>query len=178
MGILPRLAKRHEDWLRMARSFGLDRDDAHDLVQDMYLRLHQYVDNPEKLEYGDDDVNTFFVYITLRNMYLREMTNRARIKFVSIEEFDDKEEIYNIESDQALTVLLEAVKDEVSKWDWYDNKLFTIYHDGDVSLRKLSEATKISLRSIYNTLKNGRDKIKANCDNEYQTWAEAKGVRG
>jgi predicted DNA-binding protein YlxM (UPF0122 family) len=111
-------------------------------------------------------------------MYLREMTNRARIKFVSIEEFDDKEEIYNIESDQALTVLLEAVKDEVSKWDWYDNKLFTIYHDGDVSLRKLSEATKISLRSIYNTLKNGRDKIKANCDNEYQTWAEAKGVRG
>jgi hypothetical protein len=73
------------------------------------------VDNPEKLEYGDDDVNTFFVYITLRNMYLREMTNRARIKFVSIEEFDDKEEIYNIESDQALTLLLEAVNGEVSK---------------------------------------------------------------
>jgi hypothetical protein len=142
----------------MARSFGLDRDDAHDLVQDMYLRLHQYVDNPEKLEYGNDDVNTFFVYITLRNMYLREMTNRARIKFVSIEEFDDKEEIYNIESDQALTVLLEA--------------------DGDVSLRKLSEATKISLRSIYNTLKNGRDRIKTSCDTEYQTWAEAKGIRG
>jgi len=177
MGILPRLAKRHEDWLRMARSFGLDRDDAHDLVQDMYLRLYQYVDNPEKLEYGDDDVNTFFVYITLRNMYLREMTNRARIKFVSIEEFDDKEEIYNIESDQALTVLLDAVKGEVSKWDWYDNKLFTIYHDGDVSLRKLSEATKISLRSIYNTLKNGRDRIKTSCDQEYQTWAEAKGSR-
>jgi len=115
----------------MAKSFGLDRDDAHDLVQDMYLRLHQYVDNPEKLEYGDDDVNTFFVYITLRNMYLREMTQRARIKFVSIEEFDDKEEIYNIESDQALTLLLEAVNGEVSKWDWYDNKLFTIYHNVD-----------------------------------------------
>jgi DNA-directed RNA polymerase specialized sigma24 family protein len=161
----------------MARSFGLDRDDAHDLVQDMYLRLHQYVDNPEKLEYGDDDVNTFFVYVTMRNMYLREITQKARIKFVSIDEFDDKEEVYNVDSDQALTALLEVVHKEVNKWDWYDNKLFTIYHDGDISLRKLSDATKISLRSIYNTLKNGKDRIKTSCDTEYQAWAKAKGIR-
>lgn len=161
----------------MARSFGLDRDDAHDLVQDMYLRLHQYVDNPEKLEYGKDDVNTFFVYITLRNMYLRDITQKSRYKFVSIEEFDDKEEVYNLDSDAAITELITAVYNEVNKWDWYDNKLFTIYHDGDVSLRKLSNTTKISLRSIYNTLKNGRDKIKSSCDKEYQTWAEAKRSR-
>jgi len=86
--LLERLAERHADWIRMAKSFGADYDTAQDLVQDMYIRLYTYVKDFEKIRYGEEP-NTFFVYITLRNLYLRQQQQAA--KFVSIEEFDDIE---------------------------------------------------------------------------------------
>jgi RNA polymerase sigma factor (sigma-70 family) len=173
--LLERLAERHADWIRMAKSFGADYDTAQDLVQDMYIRMYTYVKDFEKIRYGDEP-NTFFVYITLRNLYLRQQQQAAR--FVSIEEFDDIDEVHDLESDLAFTELAEAVKMEVARWDWYDNKLFTLYHDSNVSMRKLSSDTKISLRSIYHTLKNGRERIKSSCEEEYQTWSKAKRSRG
>ena len=40
--ILHILAKRHNEWLNMAKSFKLNDSDANELVQDMYLRMYDY----------------------------------------------------------------------------------------------------------------------------------------
>ena len=40
--ILDILAKRHNEWLNMAKSFKLDTNDANELVQDMYIRMYDY----------------------------------------------------------------------------------------------------------------------------------------
>lgn len=54
----------------MAMSFGCEVDQANELVQEMYIRLHRYVENPEKITYKNDQINTFYIYVTLRNLYL------------------------------------------------------------------------------------------------------------
>lgn len=53
----------------MARSFGTEKHEAEDLVQEMYLRMYKYVENPEKIMYNDKEVNTYFVFVVLRNLF-------------------------------------------------------------------------------------------------------------
>jgi DNA-directed RNA polymerase specialized sigma24 family protein len=68
--VIDLVAEKHDDWIHMARSFGCSEDDANELVQEMYLRIHRYVESPEKIMYNETEVNTFYIYVTLRNLFL------------------------------------------------------------------------------------------------------------
>lgn len=173
--MLEALAEKHKDWLKMLNSFGCERNLAEDIVQEMYLRLHKYVEDPERIMYGEE-VNTYFVYITLRNMYATIQRMKRKVKFVSIEELPEElmYEEPNIESLEEFDKLIDTIWDNVEDWHWYDKKLFEIYHNSPMSIRSIAEETKISARSIFNTLKNGKERIQLDCENAYQTWKEAK----
>jgi DNA-directed RNA polymerase specialized sigma24 family protein len=151
----------------MAMSFGADRDAAQDLVQDMYLRMHKYVENPERIMYNEDEVNTYFVFVVLRNLFA---TSQKAMFFDQLDEIDGELQEPNYDMEEAHNNLLEDVWEEVEGWHWYDTKLFKLYHNTDMTIKKISEETKISERSIWNTLDNGRKRIKANCQEAYQAW--------
>ena len=69
--LIDKLADKHEDWIRMAKSFGADIEQSNELVQLMYIRLVKYVDaDSERIMYTKDEVNTYYVYVTLRNLFL------------------------------------------------------------------------------------------------------------
>ena len=74
----------------MVKSFGADQDLANDIVQEMYVRLYKYVGEPEKIMYNEQEVNTFFVYVTLRNMYATLMKAKSRIEFVDVSQLEDE----------------------------------------------------------------------------------------
>ena len=74
----------------MARSFGADQELAQDIVQEMYVRLYKYVDEAEKIMYNETEVNTFFVYVTLRNMYTTLMKAKARFEFIDVSTLEDE----------------------------------------------------------------------------------------
>ena len=170
--ILEILSKKHNEWLRMAMSFGADRDTAQDLVQDMYLRMHKYVENPERIMYNEDEVNTYFVFVVLRNLFV---TSQKSMSFDTLEEIDGEITEPNYESENAYNRLIDEIWQEVDEWHWYDTKLFKLYHNTDMTIKKISEETKISERSIWNTLDNGRKRIQANRKEAYQAWkAEQK----
>jgi RNA polymerase sigma factor (sigma-70 family) len=156
----------------MARSFGANKDVAEDLVQEMYLRLYDYVDNVDRIMYNEKEVNTFFVYVTLRNLYGYLMKAKSRITIVEIDELSDELlfEEANIEAEHRMVELYDQIWESVDDWHWYDKKLFDIYHNGDMSIRKLSEETNISARSIWNTLDNGRKRIQEAHKEAYQSW--------
>ena len=42
------LAEKHNDWLNMAKSFGVSLEDANELVQQMYIRITDYVGDVKK----------------------------------------------------------------------------------------------------------------------------------
>lgn len=171
--ILELLSKRHNEWLRMAMSFGADKDTAEDLVQDMYLRMYKYVDNPERIMYNEDEVNTYFVFVVLRNLYI---TSQKSMSFERLEELDGELQEANYQMEEAHNNLLNELWEEVESWHWYDAKLFKLYHNTDMTIKKISEETKISERSIWNTLDNGRKRIQTNCKEAYEAWkASQKG---
>ncbi len=156
----------------MARSFGANKDVAEDLVQEMYLRLYDYVDNVDRIMYNEKEVNTFFVYVTLRNLYGYLMKAKSRITIVEIDDLSDELlfEEANIEAEHRMVELYDQIWESVDDWHWYDKKLFDIYHNSDMSIRKLSEETNISARSIWNTLDNGRKRIQEAHKEAYQSW--------
>ena len=93
----------------MARSFGADQELAQDIVQEMYVRLYKYVDDAEKIMYNETEVNTFFVYVTLRNMYTSLMKAKARFEFVDVSTLEDELifEEANVEAENELQTLYE-----------------------------------------------------------------------
>lgn len=161
MELLSILAKRHEDWLRMATS--LKADIPEDTVQEMYLRLHKYVDDPKRICYEHDEPNTFYVYCTIKNIIHNE--NKAKQKepeLLSTEEIRQQSDnlLHDEPYDHDTDDVLEIIESEVDEWYWYDRDLFRIYFNDGLSIRKLSAATRISSTSIFNTIKNGKTKIK------------------
>jgi len=143
----------------MAKSFGVTEDDANELVQEMYLRLHKYVDNSERIMYNDDEVNTFYVYVTLRNIYLsgtKKVRLYGRIDDYALPAYED----VDIEKEMAFEKIVGSIRAEVDTWYWYDKKLWQIHFDNQKSMRSISTDTTISLSSIFNTLKRCKKKIK------------------
>ena len=53
----------------MGLSMGIPKHLVEDFVQEMYLRLNKYVKNPDKIMYNETEVNKFYVYITIKNLY-------------------------------------------------------------------------------------------------------------
>lgn len=173
--ILDLLAEKHIDWIKMVQSFGCDPNLAEDIVQEMYLRLYKYVDDPERIMYGEE-VNTYFVYITLRNMYSTIKRMQSKIDFVDMNDVEEELifEETNYEQFESFDELIEKIWEDVEHWHWYDKKMFEIYHNSPMSIRTIADETKISARSIFNTLKNGRERIQDICEETYQAWKASK----
>lgn len=172
MNLLELLALKHKDWIRMVKSFGCPAHLSEDIVQEMYLRMYKYVGKPERIMFNETEVNTFFVYITLRNMYADYAKAKNKISYT-----DDlpasRYDTDPVEQEDALADLVGSIWAEVETWHWYDKKLFTVYINSGMSMRDLSSETTISLRSIFNTLKNAKERIQTNCKHDYETYKEA-----
>jgi len=67
--VLEVLAPRHKEWVYMATSFGVNKSDGEELVSGMYLKLHDYVKDVERIMYSESEVNTFYVYKTIQNLF-------------------------------------------------------------------------------------------------------------
>lgn len=169
MNILELLATRHEDWIRMANSFGLDSEDSEDLVQDMYVKMYDFSET-DKIRYGDNDVNTFYVYITMRNLFYDNKKKEVnKVDITEVKSIAQEEDQYDKE---ALEHLLESMNECIEEMHWYNKKIFEIYYGKGETIRELSQGSKISPNSIFNTLKNVREEIKATCKKGYEDYTK------
>jgi len=178
MRVIDILADKHEDWLNMAKSFGVSDDDANELVQQMYIRITDYVSDVEKILYNETEVNTYYVYVTLRNLYLRHH-HKNNPKEVYLEEQEDIDQITPVENIKEQKEKFDEIFDKIDNitkdWYWYDKRIFNIHFYDEMSMRKISRETKISLSSIFNTLSNGKEKIRKGAIEEYRKYIKSKG---
>jgi DNA-directed RNA polymerase specialized sigma24 family protein len=65
----------------------------------------------------------------------------------------------DFEFETEFTKKLDAVEQAKDQMNWYDLKLFELYHNEGLSIRKLSKETRISASSIFNTLRNAKSEI-------------------
>ena len=173
------LAEKHNDWLNMAKSFGVSLEDANELVQQMYIRITDYVGDVKKILYSKSEVNTYYVYVTLRNLYLsKHHLGRKNTVYIDdgyamdldVLQIPDSVEEQKLHFDEIFDKIEHITKD----WYWYDKKIFNIHFYNEMSMRKISRETKISLSSIFNTLSNVKQKIREGAINEYRKYLKSK----
>jgi DNA-directed RNA polymerase specialized sigma24 family protein len=168
------LADKHHDWINMAKSFGVSDDSANELVQQMYIRIHKYVEDKDKILYDKDEVNTFYIYVTLRNLYLSRFHEVGTTYFVMEEHIEPPYEPINMEREEKFNTLVEKIDSVTRDWYWYDKKLWDVYFYWRKSMRDIAKETKISLSSIFNTLTHGKKKIRDKVQNEYEDYKRSR----
>ena len=152
--MLEKLAQHHVLWIKMLVNLGCDVEDAKDLVQDMYIRLHDLVKDPKRIMYGDQ-VNRYYVWITLRNMYFSSLKKKRNNIFYELRDSDDVElNEYDSLEDSAFLFLESQIESITSKWEIYDKRLFELYFMQGLSLRAISKGSKIGLTSIHTSVLN------------------------
>ena len=175
------LSKYHKLWVSMGLSMGIPQHLVEDFVQEMYLRLNKYIKNPEKIMYNETDVNKFYVYITIKNLYNDYLKERNRHQVVRLDDIEVTFEVVEpttegqlkaeIEKQKAEEKLVDLIQQEVSSWDrWYDQKLFKVYYETDISMRKLSADTNISVTSIFNSCKNYKQILNTKLAEDFQDY--------
>jgi len=167
MNALTILSKHHKEWVGIVKGFG-EVDYADDVVQDVYLRLHKY-EYLEKI-IKDGEPNRALMWIMLRNA--THTNNKKYFKeLICVDELRDvADEAPEVEKHEAYERLDARIKQEILNWHWYDTKLFTLYLKEDMSMRDIASETNISLTSIYNTLKNCKERLRENVGDDWEDF--------
>jgi DNA-directed RNA polymerase specialized sigma24 family protein len=167
---LEKLASKHSTWLGLVKSMGCNPAYVEDVVQDAYIRVYEYLEKGVDISYGEDDVNDFYMYMTLRSIYL----NQSKRKCVSNETLDIqedaldfvlgnlREEFSDVEKEDAFNRLINSIFKEVNQWDFYSRNVFIAYFTTGLSLDKLSRDTGIGRSSLYNSIRRYREIIREN----------------
>jgi DNA-directed RNA polymerase specialized sigma24 family protein len=170
MNWIEQVAQHHKEYIKTIKSFG-EEFYAEDLVQEMYIRFINK--NKEKAVIVNGQVNRYYVYLTLRSLFVDFHRQKSRIIKVGLDDILTLEQIDELEEHEGFSRLLKKVDSEVKTWEWYDQMLFNLYKDSDRSMREISNGTNISLRSIFCTLKNCKERIKDNVHEDYLDYVNA-----
>ena len=165
---LEKVAEHHKDYVEVVQKFG-ETFLAEDIVQEAYLRMLKYC-KPENI-ITKGKVNKSYVYFVIRNIYIDYLKERDKYQIVSIENLHYlTSEEYEEQKHEAYLTILNKIKEESCSWHWYDKRLFEIYKDSGKSIRQLSNETNISVKSIFQTLKHCKQRIKENVGEDYTDY--------
>ena len=162
MTTLQKIASKHNDWVRIVKSFGCEGDKCEDIVQEMYLKVHTLISNGTDISYGDE-INHFYIYRMLRSLFIDLCRKEAKITKVNVdylEKYIQEEEVIQYKDIEGKMKELDSVLDKVY---WYDKKVFDLI-SGGMSIAELSKNSGISYYSLYNTYKNVKNIIKENIE--------------
>ena len=167
MRILELLAAKHDTWVEITMSFGLDKMTAEDIVQNMYIKIHGWSEKNKdktKIMYNKDEVNYYFVFKTLRTLfydYTRKVSRRAKYSEKASKSLSE-DYIYDLID---VEIKEHHLKEVLERMHWYDKKVFDLVYKENISMLQLSEMTGISYYSIYRTIQKVKRTIKKNiCD--------------
>jgi DNA-directed RNA polymerase specialized sigma24 family protein len=174
--ILDVLFLKHETWIKYVKSFGCPDDIAEDFVQEMYIKIYDYSQKKNNdLMYNLNEVNYFFIYVTLKNLYYDTKRQSKKQMYV---DFDDNIELFEEEyCEEKINFQKEAINiwivkldqkikdldiDEYSKKSVslnYYKYIFEKVFVQQTSVSDLSREIGITYWSLRNTLNNIKRQI-------------------
>lgn len=160
------VAKHHKDWVKIVNSFG-EYDYAEDIVQEMYIAIHKYT-TPDKI-IKNGEVSKGYIFFTLRSLYYQFYNAKNKVNKISLDNVQ-LEYSNDIEQEEAFAKVCNLMDNYIEDWHWYDQKLFKLYRDTDMSIRKIAKETGISWVSIFNTLKKCKKDIKDKFKEDYDDY--------
>ena len=154
MSILHEICKGHSKWVRMAQKF--DYDNAEDLVQEMYLKIHNL--NPT-------EVNEVYIYRTIKSIFVDDYKKKKLTAFPlrggdipeMPDESENEDELELSEIPLTCTELLVLKKLYGYTTENADTLQITV-HKG-MSLLSISKEVNLSYMVLYRALKTAKKKI-------------------
>jgi len=168
------IAKRHIEWIKIAKYLGANRDEVDDMVQTMYLKLGE-------IQIKEGSLNRFANYNgTINTIYLFKMLHNA---FIDIKRAENKtiphqDQFNPVESPEmaeyAHGALMDEVKKAIDELRDYDQMLLELHFVYGHSMRDIEKRTGIPTHSVFNSIKNAKQFIKQRTKTKYQIYAEEK----
>jgi DNA-directed RNA polymerase specialized sigma24 family protein len=135
--MLDELVKKDAYWRRIAFNICKNKYLADDIVQDMYVRLHNI----------DKKINDWFVVITMRNIFIdhiREEKHTTELPLYCLEDENNEYDLCDRELD-----LIDSLK-------WWEKELIEMSYDN--SLRQIEKQLNIDHSFIYRVVLKSRNK--------------------
>tara|TARA_R110000822_G_scaffold37245_2_gene104418 strand:- start:3901 stop:4386 length:486 start_codon:yes stop_codon:yes gene_type:complete len=146
--VISLIAKDHKKWTRIVESFGAKHPE--DIVQEMYLKIYDWKGKYDKtLMYNETEINYFFIFKVLRNLFLDEVKKKKREFSLETNIVDPC--IYDNTFDYIERV--DLIKKNISEWNMYERKIYELVFIENKSMLELSNLTGIDYYSIYRTVK-------------------------
>jgi RNA polymerase sigma factor (sigma-70 family) len=142
MSILDELSKKDKEWRKAAYVICKDKMLADDLVQDMYFKLM----NRTKW-------NDYFVFITLRNLFLDHLRKQKDIRIEELHYIEDRTEVFEPDDEE------QKILDAFDKLDWVQKELLLERANG-MSLRDIQKRYNINYGYTYRETTKAKDIIK------------------
>jgi RNA polymerase sigma factor (sigma-70 family) len=175
---LQEIARKHKEWIKIAIYQGASKDDADDIVQTMYLRLGEMEIKEgglHRITNVNGQINTVYVFRILGNLVVdTSKKNKEEIGYNETYE-NFVAEIPN-EEEEAYQELVEKVKNSIYEMHPYTQMLLELHLVHNMSMRQIEKKTEIPTHSIFNTIKNAKQKIKKQTGSEYQRFIEERNL--
>ena len=143
----------HAKWINTTLKFGCTKEEAEDIVGNMYVIIGTMLNKGLDISYGDQ-VNYYYIYKTLKTSFLQMVNRKNKQKNVSLDLVLDIESGDYIDYKEMDSI----VADELDTLHWYDKKVFELIQN-DYSITELSNKTNISYHSLYNTYRKTKKKL-------------------
>jgi DNA-directed RNA polymerase specialized sigma24 family protein len=147
------VAVKNDDWIRIAISFGLNKQTAEDLVQEMYIKIFLKLKDGTDIMYDNNEINYYYIFNTLRWLFLDLKRKHKNIYKISIDNLQI--ESYDVNYDETV----KKVQKALSNMYWYDRKVFEVINNGE-SVAEFSRKSLIEYYELYNTHKKVKNKLK------------------
>jgi len=182
VNILTKIAKHHKTWLSYLYSLGCNEAIAEDIIQEMYIKVDAYIKKHNAdIMFNDNEVNYYFFWVTLKNMYTDYHRKRVKDPLVYVDEVHDVVEAseYEVREDydyhRAIMEWFESkdyeemcnsedliTYDQKKLNEYYLRKIFEECFINGKKVSELSRDTNITYWSLRNTIKIIKKQIKKN----------------
>lgn len=165
---------RHHEWIKLARYFGADDQDVDDVVQNFYLKIAE-IEHREgslmKITHHSGGLNSIYIFKIIQTCAIDQKrdANRRPDPDDPEDEFPDPEAI-----EIAYSNLMGKIKNVIDQMNEYDIMMLELHFVYGHSMREIEKRTGIPTHSVFNTLKNAKQKIKSESDREFKAYCQTK----
>lgn len=154
---------KHDWLLQCAYNLTQNKNDADDLIGDLFLRLAEMDEAKiNKMIFLNRELNLFYIFKMIKSMFINQQKKNSQQTFVDIDNHlhQVESEEYDENADNEFEELFKQTMDAMNDLHWFDRKMLETYIHEDHSIASLSNATKISKSTIFTSLKNSKTHIK------------------
>lgn len=151
--------KKHHNWLsQVAYNFTQNKDNADELIQELYLKMMEMADC-KKIMYNND-VNLFYLYKMVRSIHLNGLKKQTNHLQIDDDLVNLPADSYSVDADNEFERVLELTNEALDSIHWFESKLLRVYLEDNHSIQSLHNATGISNSTIFTSMKKTKQYVR------------------